>query len=135
MVVPLSGRAIIQSCQYHADRVNMGRPHTVGEVQPGSVPGKSDGADVDLLEMEPWKNNGSGYDALQPKSSVVFVSMLQVFAWLSVVVDKENNLDPDQSQSGPSEEAVSPLEGVVVQAAHTRVGEGNHHQKEAQDDP
>jgi hypothetical protein len=73
----------------------MGRLHTVVEVQPGSVPGESHSADVDLVKTEPWENGGSGDNALEPKSGVVFARVGQGFAWRSVVVDEENNLGPD----------------------------------------
>lgn len=87
--------------------------HTVVEVQPGGVPGESDSADVDLSETKPRENNGSGDNTLEPKSSVVFASTRQGLAWLSVVIDEENNLGPNQSQSSPSEETVGPLKVVV----------------------
>ena len=99
------------------------------------MPGKSDSADVDLAETEPWENNGSGDDALEPESGVVLAGVGEGLARLASVVDKENDLGPDQSQSGPSEETVSPLEGIVELVAHVGVGEDEHHQKEAQDDP
>jgi hypothetical protein len=135
IAVPVSGRAIIRSRQYNVGRVSMGRRRTVVEIQPGGMPGESDSADVDLAETEPWENDGSGDDALEPESSVVFASMGQGLAWFAVVVDKENDLGPDQSQSGPSEETVSPLKGVVELVTQTGVGEDEHHQKEAQDNP
>ena len=56
-------------------------------------------------------------------------------AWLATVVDKEDDLGPDQSQSGPTKETVSPLERIVELAAHSGVGEDEHHQQETQDDP
>lgn len=65
----------------------------------------------------------------------MFASMGKGPAWLSVVVGKQNNLGPDQRQSGPSEETVSPLKAVVELFTHTGVGEGDHHQMEAQHDP
>ena len=97
--------------------------------------GKSDSADVDLAETEPWENNGSGDDALEPESGVVFAGVGEGLARLATVVDKEDDLGPDQSQSGPTEETVSPLEGIVELVAHARVGEDEHHQKESKDDP
>jgi len=44
-------------------------------------------------------------------------------------VDEENDLNPDQSQSGPSEETVSPLEGIVELIAHAGVGKYKNHQE------
>lgn len=109
----------------------MERLRTVVEVQPGSVPGESDGADVDLAETDPRENNGKGDDALKPESCVMFASAGQGLACLSVVVDKEHDLSPNQSQSCPPEETVSPLKGVVKLDTDARVGEDDHHQKEA----
>ena len=99
------------------------------------MPGESDSADVDLSEANPWENNGSGDNALEPKSSVVFASMGQGFARLSVVVDEENDLGPNQSQSSPSEETVGPLKVVVELDTDIGIGKDYHHQKYAQDDP
>jgi hypothetical protein len=99
------------------------------------VPGESDSAYVDLAETKPRENDGSGDDALEPKSSVVFASMGQGLAWLSVVVDKENDLGPDQCQSSPSEETVGPLKRVVEFDTYIRVSKNEHHREEAQDDP
>jgi len=96
---------------------------------------KSDSADVDLAETEPWEDDGSGDDALEPESSVVFAGVREGLAWLATVIDEENDLGPDQSQSGPSEETVGPLEGIVELVTHVGVGEDEHHQKEAQDNP
>lgn len=53
--------------------------------------------------------------------------MGQGFARLSVIVDKENNLGPDQSQSGPPEETMSPFKRVVEFDTHIGVGEDEHH--------
>ena len=97
--------------------------------------GEGDSADVDLAETEPWENNGSGDDALEPKSSVVLAGVGKRLPWLAIVIDEENDLCPDQSQSGPSEETMSPFEGIVELVAHGGVSEDEHHQKEAQDDP
>jgi hypothetical protein len=97
--------------------------------------GESDRADVDLMKANPWENDRNGDNTLEPESGVLFASTRQEFAWLSVVVDKKNNLGPYQNQSGPPEETVGPLKGVMDQAAHIRVGEDEHDQKEGQDDP
>ena len=40
--------------------------YTVVQVRPSSVPGECDSVDVDLAEVEPWKNDGSGDDILKP---------------------------------------------------------------------
>lgn len=40
--------------------------YTVVQVRSGSVPGECDSVDVDLAEAEPWKNDGSGDDVLEP---------------------------------------------------------------------
>ena len=101
----------------------MKRRHTVVEVQSGSMPGKSDSADVDLAETEPRENDGSGDDALEPESGVVLAGVGEGLAWLAIVVGEENNLNPDQSQSGPPEETMSPIEGIVEFVAHGGVGE------------
>ena len=131
----LARRAIIRSCQYHDDLGNRRRQHTVVEVQPGSVFRESYSADVDLAEAEPRENNGSDDDAVEPESGVVLAGVGEGFAWHAVVVDKENNLGTEQSQSGPSEETMSPLEGIVELVGHAWVDEDEHHQKEAQNDP
>lgn len=91
------------------------------------MPGESYSADVDLAETKPRENDGSGDDALEPKRGVVFASTGKRLAWLSVVIDKKNNLGPDQCQSGPSEESVSPIKGVVELVTHSRVGKDYHH--------
>lgn len=91
------------------------------------MPGKGDSADVDLAETEPWENDGTGDDALEPERGVVLTGVRKGFAWLATVVDKENNLGPDQGQSGPSEKTVSPLEGIVELVAHGGVGKDEHH--------
>jgi len=93
------------------------------------VPGESDSADVDLTETEPRENDGSGNDALEPEGGVMLARVGKGFARLATIVDEENNLGPDQSQSGPPEETVSPLEGIVELVAHGGVGEDEHHQK------
>jgi hypothetical protein len=60
------------------------------------VLGKSDSADVDLAETEPRENDGSGDDAVEPESGIVFAGVREGLAWLAVVVSKEDNLGPDQ---------------------------------------
>lgn len=65
----------------------------------------------------------------------MFASVGQRLVRLPVVVDEENDLGPYQSQDSPSEETVTPLEGVVELCADAGVGEGYHHQKEAKDNP
>jgi len=91
--------------------------------------GQGNSADVDFAETEPWENDGSGDDALEPESGVVLAGVGEGLAWLATIVDKENNLGPDQSQSGPPEETVSPLEGIVESVAHVGVGKYEHHQE------
>jgi len=91
--------------------------------------GQCNSTDVDLAETEPWENDGSGDDALEPESGVVLAGTGEGFAWFATVVDKENNLGPDQSQRGPSEETVSPFEGIVELVAHVGVGKYEHHQE------
>ena len=59
--------------------------------------GKSDSADVDLAETEPWENDGSSDDALEPESGVVLAGVRKGLPWLATIVDEENNLGPDQS--------------------------------------
>ena len=99
------------------------------------MPGESDSADVDLAETDPRENDGSSDDAMDPESGAVLTGVGEGLAWLAVVVDEENNLGPDQSQSGPPEETVSPLKGIMELSTYAGVGEDEHHQKEAQDDP
>ena len=53
----------------------------------------------------------------------MFAGVGQGFTRLAIVVDEENNLSPDQSQSGPPKETVSPLKGVVELGTHSRIGE------------
>ena len=65
--------------------------HTVVEVQPGSVLGESDGADVDLAEAEPWKDDRSGDDAVEPESGVVLAGVGEGLARLATVVDEEKD--------------------------------------------
>ena len=91
----------------------MGKRHIVVEVQPGSVPGESNSANVDLAETEPWENDGSGNDAVEPESGVVLAGVGERLARFAAVVDEENNLSPDQCQGGPPEETVSPLKGIM----------------------
>ena len=91
--------------------------------------GQSNSTDVNLAETEPWENDGSGDDALEPESRVVLAGVGEGLAWLATIVDEENNLGPDQSQSGPSEETVSPFEGIVEPVAHIGVGKYEHHQE------
>ena len=102
---------------------------TVVEVQPGSMLGQGNSADVDLAETEPWENDGSGDDTMEPESGVVLAGVGEGFARLATVVDEENNLSPDQCQSGPSEETVSPFEGIVELVAHVGVSKHEHHQE------
>jgi len=59
--------------------------------------GQGNSTDVDLAETEPWEDDGSGDDALEPESGVVLAGVGEGLAWLTTVVDKENNLGPDQS--------------------------------------
>jgi len=70
-------------------------------------------------------------EAVMMYGNVVLTSVREGLACLAVVIDEENNLDPDQSQSGASEETVS----IVELIAHSGVGEDEHHQKETQVDP
>ena len=91
--------------------------------------GEGNSTDVDLAETNPGENNGSGDDAVEPESCVVLAGMGEGLAWLTIVVDEENNQGPDQSQSGPSEETVSPLEGIVELGAQGGVGKRDHHQE------
>jgi len=102
---------------------------TVVEVQPGSMLGEGNSADINLAETEPWENDGTCDDALEPESCVVLAGVGEGLARLATVVDKENNLSPDQSQSGPPEETVSPFEGIVEPVAHVGVGKYEHHQE------
>ena len=97
--------------------------------------GEGNCTDVDLAETEPWKNDGEGDDALKPEGSVVLASVGELLSRLTVVVDEENDLNPDQSQRGPSEETVSQIEGIVEFGTHGRVGKHKHHQEQSQDDP
>ena len=85
--------------------------------------------DVDLAETEPRENDGTGDDALEPESGVVLAGVGEGLARFATVVDKENNLGPDQSQSGPSEETMSPFEGIVELVAHVGVCKYEHHQE------
>lgn len=91
--------------------------------------GESNSANVDLAETDPWENDGSGDDAVEPESGVVLAGMGEGLAWFAIVVDEENNQSPDQSQSGPSEETMSPLEGIVDLIAHGGIGKHEHHQE------
>ena len=91
--------------------------------------GESNSANVDLAETDPWENDGSGDDAVEPESGVVLAGMGEGLAWFAIVVDEENNQGPDQSQSGPSEETMSPLEGIVDLIAHGGIGKHEHHQE------
>ena len=91
--------------------------------------GESNSANVDLAKTEPWENDGSGNDAVEPESGVVLAGMGEGLAWFAIVVDEENNQGPDQSQSGPSEETMSPLEGIVDLIAHGGIGKHEHHQE------
>ena len=70
---------------------------TVVEVQPGNAPGESNSADVGLAETKPRENDRNGNDGTKPESGVAFVGMGQGLAWLSVVIDEENNLSPAQN--------------------------------------
>lgn len=91
--------------------------------------GEGNSTDVDLAKTDPWENDGEGDDALEPESGVVFAGVRKGLAWLTIVVDKVHYQGPDQSQSCPSEETVSPLEGIVELIAQGRVGEHEHHQE------
>ena len=91
--------------------------------------GESNSTNVDLAETDPWENDGSGDDAVEPESGVVLAGMGEGLAWFAIVVDEENNQGPDQSQSGPSEETMSPLEGIVDLIAHGGIGKHEHHQE------
>ena len=97
--------------------------------------GESDGADVDLAETEPWKDDRSGDDAVEPESGVVLAGVGEGLTRLATVVDEENNQGPNQCQSSPSEETVGPFEGIVELVAHAGVGKCEHYQKEAQNYP
>lgn len=108
---------------------------TVVEVQPGSMLGESNSTDVNLAETEPGKDDGQGDNTLEPEGSVVFNSVGKLLPGLTAIVDEENDLSPDQSQSGPSEETVSTVEGVVELIAHGGVRKHEHHQEESQDNP
>ena len=91
--------------------------------------GESNSANVDLAETDPWEDDGSGDNAVEPESGVVLAGMGEGLAWFAIVVDEENNQGPDQSQSGPSEETMSPLEGIVDLIAHGGIGKHEHHQE------
>ena len=90
---------------------------------------KGNSTNVDLAETEPGKDDGQRDDTLQPECSAVLASVGKLLPGLAPIVDEENNLSPDQSQSGPSEEPMGPLEGIVEFGAYGGVGEHNHHQE------
>ena len=93
------------------------------------MPRERDCADVNLAETDPWKNDGSGNEDVKPEGGIVFACMGQGFTRLAVVVNKEDNLGPDQSQGGPSEETVGPLKTIVKLHTYVGVGKDNHHQQ------
>ena len=102
---------------------------TVVKVQPSSMLGEGNSTDVDLAETGPGKDDGQGNNALEPEGSAVLASVGKLLTRLTATVDKEDDLSPDRSQSGPSEETMSPLKGIVKLIAHARVSEHKHHQE------
>ena len=103
--------------------------HTVVKVQPGSMLGEGNSTDVDLAETEPGKDDGQGNNALEPEGSVVLASVGKLLTRLTAIFDKDDDLSPDQSQSGPLKETMSPRKGIVKLIAHARVSEHKHHQE------
>ena len=100
---------------------------TVVEVQPGSMFGEGNSTDVNLAETEPGKDDGQGDNTLEPEGGIVLASVGKLLPGLTAIVDEEDDLGPDQSQSGPSKETMGPLEGIVELTTHGGVGEHKHH--------
>jgi hypothetical protein len=59
----------------------------------------------------------------------------ELLSALTVIVNEENDLGPNQNQGGPSDETMRYFEVVVELNAHNRVGKREHHQEQSQDDP
>lgn len=72
------------------------------------------GAEVDLSQTQPGQDNVEGNDDQEPKGGLADQDFTHGLMGLSGHgMGKEEDFSPEESNSGPSSEAVRVLEGIV----------------------